>query len=300
MVLVDVQNGEISSLVREWKTASPPKVLAAYMPWFGDKNHIDVGYSSHDLDVLRRQIDEAASMGIAGFVVDWNGPRRAYTDRSFALMEQVASEKQFQVALLYNESGDGDQSTDDTISDLDFAYKNYFGPEARYRDAYITFNNRPVIFIFPKSGKTDWDRVRQHISNWAAPPLLLYKDDSSHYANAFDGFYVWVHPGNKGWASDGSDWGKQHLEDFYKRMKDKYPGKITVAGAWPGFDDTRAHWGLNRHMDTRCGKTLEETMHMAQEFSGPNPFPFLLVQTWNDYEEGTEIERRALKACGKG
>jgi len=52
----------------------PPKILAAYMPWFGDPRHLDVGYSSHDPDVIRRQIDEAVSMGISGFAVDWNGP----------------------------------------------------------------------------------------------------------------------------------------------------------------------------------------------------------------------------------
>ena len=29
-----------------------PVVLAVYEPWFGDRDHIDVGYSSHDRVVL--------------------------------------------------------------------------------------------------------------------------------------------------------------------------------------------------------------------------------------------------------
>jgi hypothetical protein len=70
-----------------------------------------------------------------------------------------------------------------------------------------------------------------------------------------DGFYVWVNPGKKGWQAKRQRLGKDHLEDFYKRMRDKYPDKLLVAGAWPGFDDSKASWGLNRHMDTRCGKT---------------------------------------------
>ena len=149
------------------------------MPWFGDPRHIDVGYSSQDPDVIRRQIDEAVSMGISGFVVDWNGPTHTYTDKNFEIMEQIASEKHFQVALLYNESDDPAQSTDETITALDKAYKAYFGPDAPYRSAYITYNNRPIVFIFPKSGKTDWNLVRQHVNNWATPPLLLYKEDST-------------------------------------------------------------------------------------------------------------------------
>jgi hypothetical protein len=73
---------------------------------------------------------------------------------------------------------------------------------------------------------------------------------------------------------------------------------MVVAGAWAGFDDSRAKWGLNRHMDPRCGKTLQDTLRMAEQFSGPNPVPFLLLETWNDYEEGTALERRVLSNCG--
>ena len=214
--------------------------------------------------MIRRQIDEAVSMGIAGFAVDWNGPTHTYTDKNFEIMEKIANEKQFHVALLYNESDDPAQSTDATITSLDRAYQAYFGPDAPYRSAYMTYNNRPVVFIFPKSGKTDWNLVRQHVNSWATPPLLVYKEDSP-YANVLDGFYVWVNPGKKGWEANGSAWGKDHLEDFYKRMRDKYPDKLLVAGAWPGFDDSKASWGLNRHMDTRCGKTLEETLQIAAE-----------------------------------
>jgi hypothetical protein len=292
------QSADLATLLRKHERSGPaPKILAAYMPWFGDKSHIDVGYSSQDKQVLRRQIDEAVQMGIAGFVVDWNGSRHAYTDQSFALMQQIASEKHFQVALLFNESNDPEGSTDDTIEQFDRANTAYFGPEARYRDSYLTYDGRPVIFIFPKSGRTDWNRVRQHVKGWAKEPILLYKDDSSQYASAFDGFYVWVHPGPKGWKSDGSDWGKEHLQDFYRKMKDKYPDKIAVAGAWPGFDDARAKWGLNRRMGSRCGKTLDETIQMGQEFSGPNPVPFLIIETWNDYEEGTAVERSPMNDC---
>ena len=36
-----------------------PKLLAIYQPWFGQKEHIDVGYSCHDPNVLRQQIGKA-------------------------------------------------------------------------------------------------------------------------------------------------------------------------------------------------------------------------------------------------
>ena len=63
------------------------------------------------------------------------------------------------------------------------------------RDSYLQYDGRPMIFIFPKAGHTDWNRVRQTVNSWEEPPLLIIKDIRPQYANAFDGFYAWVTPG---------------------------------------------------------------------------------------------------------
>jgi hypothetical protein len=280
--------------------SSSPQLLAVYMPWFGDHSHMDVGYSSQDPGILRHQIQTAHQRGITAFVVDWYGNRLPYSDHNFALLQQAASESHFHVALLYNEAEDEDaQATDDALASFDKAYKAYIGPEAKYRDAYLTYQGHPVIFIFPKRGRTDWNRVRQHCDQWESPPLLFYKDQPPpEFTGDFAGSYAWVQPGQKGWSADGSNWGEDYLNSFYKTMKDKHPDKIAVGGAWPGFDDSGAKWGLNRHMQSRCGKTFEDTLSFYQRYYGnDNPLPFLLIETWNDYEEGTAIERRTTTSC---
>ena len=48
-----------------------PKVIAAFQPWFGDADHIQVGYNSNDPAVIRKQIQEAKGLGIYAFAVDW-------------------------------------------------------------------------------------------------------------------------------------------------------------------------------------------------------------------------------------
>jgi hypothetical protein len=277
-----------------------PKILAVYMPWFGDTGHIDVGYSSQDPRVLRLQIESARNAGIAAFIVDWYGARRPFLDKSFALLERAARENHFQVALMYDETGeDNGNATEDAVEALNKAYKAYIGPDALDREAYLTHNGRPVIVVFPKRGKTNWNIVREKLNTWPTPPLLFYKDEApEEFAGAFDGYYAWIHPGSEGWMADGSDWGKQYLEEFYSTMKTKYPSKIAMGGSWPGFDDSRAPWGLNRHMDARCGQTLTDTLALYHRFYDDSvPLPFLLVETWNDYEEGTAIERPNLLHC---
>jgi hypothetical protein len=277
-----------------------PKILAVYMPWFGDHTHMDVGYSSDDPAVLRKQIQQARHMGISAFIVDWYGESNPYSDHNFGLLQQAASESHFQVALLYNEAEDEDAgATDAEIASLDKAFKDYIGPTAKYRDAYLTYNGHPMIFIFPKSGHVDWNRVREHCSSWESPPVFIYKDQPpAQYADDFAGSYAWVQPGPGGWAPDGSNWGEAYLENFYKTMQNKHSDKLAVGGAWPGFDDSAAKWGLNRHMQTACGKTLDATLNFYQRFyDNAKPLPFLMIETWNDYEEGTAVERRTATNC---
>jgi hypothetical protein len=80
-------------------------------------------------------------------------------------------------------------------------------------------------------------------------------------------------------------------------MQSKYPDKMAVGGAWASFDDSKASWGLNRHISTRCGKTIADTFNLWKQNSADHPMPFLLVETWNDYEEGTAVEK-GIAGCG--
>jgi hypothetical protein len=273
------------------------KVLAVYEPWFGHPSHISVGYSSQDPLVVRKQIDAAKGMGISGFVVDWYGDREPFLDRAYALIQSIAAEKQFKVAMMYDETQPTNgQSTDDALAAFEKFHRSYLAPNAPGRDAYLTYNGRPMIFIFPKSMQTDWNRIREVTNQWENPPLLIYEDRSTTFASLFDGFYAWVNPGKSGFAADGSNWGEDYLRDFYQRMQSKYPDKIAVGGAWAGFDDSKASWGLNRHISQRCGQTFADTLKISREYS---PLPFLLIATWNDYEEGSAIER-GLGKCDAG
>jgi len=288
------RSGGRDSVLRNLPLREPtPKVIAAFQPWFGDPGHIQIHYASNDPSVIRKQIKQAKAMGIYAFAVDWYGPRHPFLDRSYALIQKIASEDHFHVALMYDETEEDDgHATEDALEAMDLAYKQYIGPGATGREGYVLHEGRPVVFVFPKRGHTDWNQVRQQVNRWETPPILLYKDDPPvQYAAAFDGQYAWVHPGPKGWTANGSDWGAEYLGNFYKKAQSRYPGQMAVGAIWPGFDDTRASWGLNRHIDRRCGKTLEDTLHVFEEHDDPaHPMPFLLVATWNDYEEGTAIE----------
>jgi hypothetical protein len=279
---------------------APAQILALYEPWFGHPEHISVGYSSHDPKVIRKQIRQAKSLGISGFVVDWYGDREPFIDQSYRLMQSIAAQEKFHVAMMYDETDDEEGATDDAFADFRMFRETYLSPNAPGHEAYLTYEGRPVIFIFPKGGHTDWNRIRAEVNRWDPQPLLIYENEPGQYANAFDGFYAWINPGKNGWAPDGSNWGEEYLNNFYNTMQSKYPDKITVGGAWGSFDDSKASWGLNRRISARCGQTFLDTFNLWKKYSPPDdPLPFLLIETWNDYEEGTALER-GISNCGSG
>ncbi len=275
-----------------------PEVIATYEPWFGHPSHISIGYSSHDPAVIKRQIRQAQAMGISAFVVDWYGDREPFIDQSYALMQKLAEKNKFHVAMMYDETNDEADATDEAFADFTEFHNAYLSPKSPGHNAYLTYEGRPVIFIFPKGGHTDWNKVRTWVSTWNPPPLLIQENLPGRDAQAFDGFYAWISAGNKGFQADGSDWGEQYLKQFYETMLTKYPDKIIVGGAWAQFNDERASWGLNRHIAARCGQTFNDTFNFWRSvFPANEPIPFMMVETWNDYEEGSAIER-GIQGCG--
>ena len=270
-----------------------PTVLAVYEPWFGHPQHInDVGYNSHDPKEIKKQIVEAKKLGIHAFVIDWYGAREPFNERTYALVQAAAAEQDFHVAMMYDETEEDEGATDEALSEFRMFRDTYLAATSVGRSAYLTYQGRPVIFIFPKGKHTDWKRVRQETDTWSPAPLLMEENLPGSDVDAFDGFYAWVQPGSKGWSADGSNWGQQYLDNFYEVMRSKYANKIIVGGVWSGFNDSRASWGLNRHMDPRCGQTFKDTFNEWRKFlPADEPPPFLLIETWNDYEEGTAIER---------
>jgi hypothetical protein len=259
-----------------------------------------VGYSSQDPVVIRKQIAEARKMGISGFVVDWYGDREPFLDKSYALLQSIAAEQNFKVAMMFDEANQPtDRSTDDALAAFEKFHQKYLAPGAAGRQAYLEYRGRPVIFIFPKGGHTDWNRVRAQTNQWNPPPLLIHEFAPGPSDQAFDGFYAWINPGKQGWKPDGSNWGEDYLRNFYQAMQNKYSDKIAVGAAWAGFDDRKASWGQGRFMSQRCGATFDDTMRLSREYYPPeNPLPFLLIATWNDYEEGSAVERGLEKCSG--
>ncbi len=281
----NVSKAPLRSLLYDGATT---RIWVRYMPWWGDKGHVDIGYHSDDRSQVRRQVEDMMSRGITGAIVDWYGPRQELKNRStqYLMREAEAHGAALQFALSYDKGSlkdcRGCDATGQMIDDLGYAYKEY-----ENSPAYLHVNGRPALFFFGlEKSPVDWARLR---SSLPGRPLFIFRNSGAFRNDADDGGYAWVAPE----AVKGDDpKSLEYLERFYRASRER-PEKLVVGSAYKGFNDSVAGWGHHppRVIGQDCGDTWLDTFGMANRFfSDRNQLPDLLVVTWNDYEEGTEIE----------
>ena len=263
------------------------RVLARFMPWFDGSKHSAAGYRSDDAAQVRRQVADMRSRGIAGAVVAWYGPEDTFKDKVTAMLFQEAERSggAFQVALSYSGTlGDcARQHCDATarlVEELNYAAGKYFSSRA-----YVRVQGRPVVFFFDlEKFDINWGRVRAQVKG---RPLFFFRNPSGFEHAESDGAYSWLEP-KQATADDPA--GLAYLRRFYQAAG-RHPGKIAVGSVYKGFDDSLASWGQQRRIAQDCGNTWLSTWNViAGSFDAQHQLPFVLVVTWNDYEEGTEIE----------
>ena len=270
-------------------------IYAHLVPWFcmpgttgADgiqrcNGHILTGYNSNDATTVKNQVSDMISRGINGVIVDWYGSAAAIENgTTLKIMAEAQSRSPvFQFAIMEDKgavsscvSRTGQSETQCVISDLSYVASTYF-PSA----AYMRQGGRPVVLFFiSSSDPIDWNQVR---SGAPGNPLLIFQDNFNH--TQADGAFSWVHPELSNNAS--------YLDGFYTNARSA-SGKHPFGSSSKGFNDKDASWGSNRFLDQQCGTTWLQLAAQvsASGYGSSNQLESFQLVTWNDYDEGTEIE----------
>jgi len=267
------------------------KVYVNFLPWFGTKSHVNVGYDSADPNQVRRQVDDIVSRGFDGIILDWFGiPVTTDTAKvntsSLEVLKSSARYSNLKVGLMMDQGSlkrcvntSGCDVTGKLIQDLTYAWNNFM-----QHPNYMRINGRPVVVSFDLELKPiDWNRLVRSIPG---NPIFIFRNVSGFTRAYTGGSYSWV-----GHASDPNSLSTSYLDWFYSSGALKYPSKYGMGSVYKGFNDTIALWSLNRIQNQHCGQLWLRTWASANKhFNTSNQLDAMQVVTWNDYEEGTEIE----------
>ncbi|HEV3510898.1 MAG TPA: endo-1,3-alpha-glucanase family glycosylhydrolase [Candidatus Sulfotelmatobacter sp.] len=259
------------------------KVLAHLMVWFGKPGHMNVGYNSTDPNQVHRQIEDMISRGIDGVIVDWYGPNSFEDQATQAVMHEAEQHPGFSFGIMIDagaiaQSGcSGCSPQQALIQLLQYVEKTYFNSPA-----YLNIGGQPVV--------TNFNVDLQYAVDWIAanaalkvPPRFFFQDTEGFTHAMSDGSYSWVMP-------QFPNYGINYLQNFYDTGL-AFAQKETVGAAYKGFNDALAPWGSGRSMNQQCGQTWLQTFSQVNQlYNSGHQLPYLQLVTWNDYEEGTELE----------
>jgi hypothetical protein len=271
-------------------SGSHTRIYAHFMPWFGGANHMNVGYASNDATQVRRQVDDMMSRGIQGAIIDWYGPSFSVENQTTILMQQEAQLHggAFEFAVMEDQgalnqcaSTSGCDITGQLISDLTYAYNTF-----ETSTPYMRINGRPVVFFFGVDRYTiDWARAKSSIPG---NPLFVFQNAGGFTHAQSDGGFSWEIIN----TSNSLDMGLAYLDNFDSTAL-SLPQQQDFTSGYKGFNDSMAAWAPSppRVVSQQCGATWLSTFAEAGKFySTLNQLEALQLVTWNDYEEGTEIE----------
>ncbi len=289
------------------------KVLIHYMGWYGDSlatgddslrpwkcGHADqpiIGrYDSRNKSTITYHLLLAEACGIDVLVLNL---KDAYDYKTLSVLLSTIN------AIKNDNSTSFNLKFAISIDDGDFNLMDTARVRAKFttiRDSilaatnnYLMLNDRPVIFIFNYAGHIEAAEYRSVADAVFEPnPILAWNEIDSSVVNYVDVFYPWVQPDASGWRANGLEWGKNYLDWFYKTASNWGPVSslnFICGGVWPGFDDRlNTCWGENRWMARQNGVVYDSTWLFIHNYNEPKPLLWVYIETWNDWNEGTEIE----------
>ncbi len=276
----NVSKVDIHSLLYPGTTTD---IYAELQPWFGDKRHMQVGYTSWDPVQVNNQLNDMVSRGVMGVVIDWYGPADDTEATTLAWLAAAQNHPNFKVMIMIDKGAVRLSPCSGCTAQQTVIYlTNYVLQHYATSPVYATLNGKPLIteFDIDKNYTLDWNAIQAATS----PNIAWIFQSSSGFTHPVtSGSYSWMH-------ATSTVYGMDYLTKFYNASM-AAPQEMAWGAGYKGFNDTLASWGLNRIVGQQCGQTWLQTFSMINSYyNSGKQLPILQLVTWNDYEEGTEVE----------
>lgn len=287
----------------------PRKVLAFYYTWYGrperhgrwvhwervrpeahdiaSSTHYPAlgAYDSHDPATIDAHIAQAMEHGLDGFIATWWG-RGTFDDRAFAAVLERAKGKDFALTVYWETApGSGREKVERAAGDIAYLVETYGS-----HPNFLKVSGKPVIFVYGRVmgevGLAEWREILAEAERRCPGGFLLIADGySDANARAFDGIHTY---NICGWVAGKSpeELRTASRESFRDAVAlARRAGKISCLTVIPGYDDTKIRKpGLKAD---RLGGAAYRILWEEAIAADPD---WILVTSWNEWHEGSEIE----------
>lgn len=257
---------------------------ALYYPWYtlksweadNLKDQPEIPYDSGDLEAVTRQISQAKSAGIDGFISSWWGPG-SRTDENLPVVLDAAGSSDFFVgmfietrSIVTDQGGDMSLVADELVRWIEYYVTNYADHTGTMKVGGKTFVMPWVTCTVPVE---TWQNVRDKLEDKQIETTMVADCSKPEYFDVFDGA-----------LGDKPETGK--TVRYHALLSDSGKPKIWMSSAMPGYDERLLDREDPRYYDREDGRYFRSQLTTA--FSA-NP-QWIRMYTWNEYPENTYIE----------
>ncbi len=256
-------------------------VLALYYPWYDPDSFGAVSdqpavqlYESDAPALIRRQVEEAQSAGIDGFVAAWFG-QGDRTDKNFSTLLGIAQDKGFSATIYFETDHILGTGPDAVVAQLRSFSHDYLD-----HPALVRYQGKPVIFFWRTRALdlATWASIRAEVDPDHRAVWIAEGDQFGQLTgDTFDG----IHPYSIAWSSNPAA-----TLARYGQHAHAFPGKLWIPIAMPGYDDARLRAG-GFVVPRADGAYYRSTFQAALD---SQPDWAVLITSWNEWLEGHQIE----------
>ncbi len=293
---------------------TPRQALAFYYGWYGNpdvskrwyhwKNvdvaakHIDESthfptlgaYDSHDPKIVDLHCRQAKEAGLTGFIVSW-WRKDDFHDEGMPLMLDTARKHGLAISVYYETVPPrGKPTVEGAVDDLLYIVRKYGG-----HPAWLKVGGRPVIFVYGRAVgelKLDgWAKViDEFTTKYPGGAVFIGDRITPEAARVFDGIHTYNPTGlTKGKSvAEIRAWAGTTFPEWVKTAG---PDRIACVTIIPGYDDSvqPSRKPPRPITDRHDGQTYRV---MWEQAIAANP-DWIIVTSWNEWHEGSEIEPSA-------
>jgi hypothetical protein len=233
---------------------------------------------------MDEHILEAKSHGVSGFIATWWG-QGSYEDGSFALLLAHAEQADFKTSIYWETApGSGPEQIDRAIADLVYVLSRYGANKA-----FLKVGQKPVIFVYGRVMQevpmASWPMIIEGARAKAGDFLLITDGYEPTSARLFDGVHVYNNCGDvKGKSPDDLRAWAAHSYAEAVSLARRH-GRISCVTVIPGYDDTKV-----RQPGMAVSRQKGQTYSVLWEEARRAQPDWILITSWNEWHEGSEIE----------
>jgi glycoprotein endo-alpha-1,2-mannosidase len=264
-------------------------------------------YDDRDTAIIGQHLEWSRYAGIQFWVTSWWGPANTSdtTTRDHILNHPDLDE--FKIAVFYETPGRTDDYRDLSVIGPDIAYlaEHYFG-----HPNYLRIEGKPVLFVYLTRDLSYFgvlegvvDTMRNTALD-AGYPLFIVGDHAFgeppastgaiHLLDAITNYDVYGGMGRTGYATQAGVDSYSAAQQGWKDLAHAV-GVNFIPSVAPGFNDKAVRSGhepLSRKLDAgdEFGTLFQAMLVGAKELADPGVGNMLLVTSWNEWHEDTQIE----------